>query len=89
VPHASTRSGYLPPQVAETGDGRAKPRLQLADRQGEVVALLAKGHSNKDIVRRLGVMPATVKTHVEQVLLTLGATNRIDAAIKARELGLI
>lgn len=80
---------YLPPGAGDSCGARPAPPGRLSGRQSEVVALLARGQSNKEIARQLGVTPATVKTHVEQVLLTLGAANRTDAAIKARELGII
>ncbi len=60
----------------------------LTPRQTDVLLLLARGLPNKDIARSLGVAPATVKTHVAQVMIALGAANRTDAAIRARELGL-
>jgi DNA-binding NarL/FixJ family response regulator len=91
---------YLPPRLAEMA---ASPRLAemaasppgpalaaaLSPRQVEVVALLARGLSNKDIARTLGVAPATVKSHVTQVMNALGATNRTDAAVRARAAGIV
>jgi DNA-binding NarL/FixJ family response regulator len=88
---------YLPPRLAEMA---APPRLAemaapparaaaLSPRQVEVVALLARGLSNKDIARTLGVAPATVKSHVTQVMNALGATNRTDAAVRARAAGIV
>lgn len=72
--------------------GPATPRpagTTLTERQVEVLRPMAQGLSNKEIARELGVSPATVKTHVAQLIGVLGATNRTDAAIKARERGLI
>jgi DNA-binding NarL/FixJ family response regulator len=89
---------YLPPRLAHIGSlARPDPppaaapiaMLPLTPRQAEVVQLLARGLPNKDIARALGVAPATVKTHIALVMLALGATNRTDAAIKAREAGLL
>jgi len=87
---------YLPPRVAEllaTGPPDvATPRaavLRLTDRQCSVLKLIALGNSNKEIAIVLGLSPATVKTHVAQVLATINAANRTDAAVKAREAGLI
>lgn len=65
----------------------AAPRL--SPRQREVLRLVADGRSNKRIAIDLGVSPATVKTHVASVIATIGAQNRTDAAIKARERGWI
>ena len=88
---------YLPPRVAELlGTPRAyapassRAAVQrLTDRQRSVLKLVANGDSNKQIAIALGLSPATVKTHVAQVLATINATNRTDAAVKARQAGLI
>lgn len=93
---------YLPPRLAGLSaqqradegmrDGAAQtagPRAGLTSRQAEVAGLLANGLSNKDIARRLAVSPATVKSHVAQVIAILGAGNRTDAAVKARSMGIV
>lgn len=93
---------YLPPRLAEIASARiddgsvtavrddaARLAERLTDRQMEVLRLIAKGQSNKEIARALDLAPSTVKTHVAQVLACLGATNRTDAAIKARLLDLV
>lgn len=83
---------YLPPRLAEMAappPPAPERAAALSPRQVEVVALLARGLSNKDIARSLGVAPATVKSHVTQVMNALGATNRTDAAIRARAAGIV
>lgn len=84
---------YLPPRLADlVAVGRRTPvpmATALSVRQGEVLSLIAEGLGNKDIARRLGVAPATVKTHVAQAIAAVGGTNRTDAAIKARSRGMI
>ena len=65
------------------------PRDGLTRRQIEVLRLLADGRSNKDIARELGVSPATVKSHVAQLIAVTGATNRTGAAMRASSLGLL
>jgi len=65
------------------------PRDGLTRRQIEVLRLLAAGKSNKDIARELGVSPATVKSHVAQVIAITGATNRTGASMHAASLGLL
>lgn len=90
-------SRYLPPRVAELlrAPRAAAPATPLAviqrltDRQRSVLKLVAVGSSNKQIAIALGLSPATVKTHVAQLLATLNATNRTDAAAKARDGDLI
>jgi DNA-binding NarL/FixJ family response regulator len=61
----------------------------LSGRQTDVVRLMAQGQSNKDIARALGITPATVKTHVAQILAVTGAANRTDASMRAHSWGLV
>lgn len=61
--------------------------LVLTSRQLQVLALIAKGRSNKMIARELKLSEYTVKSHVVAILRALGAANRIEAAMLARELG--
>lgn len=63
--------------------------MELTDRQVEVLRLLAAGAANKQIARLLGISPYTVKTHVAQLLMVLGASNRTQAVDLARRKGLI
>jgi DNA-binding NarL/FixJ family response regulator len=53
-----------------------------------VLALVASGLSNKQIARRLGIVEATVKTHLTNIFTRIGATDRTQAAIWAREHGI-
>ena len=68
----------------------AKPPwlARLTDREGEVLRLMAAGLTNAEIARRLGVGPATVKTHVAAVLAKTGARDRTQAVIIAYEAGI-
>ena len=59
---------------------------QSTQRQTDVLNLVARGQSNKEIARTLGLAPSTVKTHLEHLMETLGVANRTEAASKAREL---
>lgn len=63
--------------------------IRLTDQQRKVIALVAQGLSNKVIAISLGVAPSTIKTHLEQAMRQLGATNRFEAANRARNAGLI
>lgn len=93
---------YLPPRLAEIASARiddgsvpairddvARLAERLTERQMDVLRLMAKGHSNKEIARQLQLAPSTVKTHLSQLLTHLGASNRTDASIKARMLDLV
>ncbi len=63
--------------------------LGVTEREYEVLSLLAEGLANKEIARRLGVSPNTVKTHLGRIFEKLGAERRTQAVQKARELALI
>ena len=55
----------------------------LTSREREVLAELAKGRSNREIARALGVSEKTVKAHVSSVLAKLGVQDRTQAALLA------
>jgi DNA-binding CsgD family transcriptional regulator len=63
--------------------------LGLSPREIDVLDRLAAGESNKQIARRLGISPNTVKTHVARVYEKLAVERRIQAVEKARLLALI
>ncbi|HVT72577.1 MAG TPA: response regulator transcription factor [Lacunisphaera sp.] len=65
------------------------PADPLSDRELGVLKLLAEGCSNKEIGARLNITEGTVKNHMTNVLGKLGALDRTQAALKARELGLV
>ena len=59
---------------------------QLSKRQREVLALITRGLSNKEIARALAIAEATTKIHVAAALRNIDARNRTEAAFKiARE----
>jgi HD-GYP domain-containing protein (c-di-GMP phosphodiesterase class II) len=61
----------------------------LTGREVEVLALLARGHANKEIARRLVVAPKTVSNHVEHIYLKLGVSSRAAATLFATQHGLM
>lgn len=63
--------------------------INLTCRQQEVLEELAKGYSNKEIARELGMSPSTVKVHVASILRELEVKNRTRAVTMAQDLGLI
>ena len=65
------------------------PMPVLTVRQAEVLALLAEGHANKEIRYRLGIAERTVRAHLTELFHLLGANSRMQAVIRARDLGLI
>ena len=67
----------------------ARTRLeQLTPREHQVLALLARGCTNADIATDLGMRESTVKAHVSRILTALEVTNRLQAALLARDAGL-
>lgn len=63
--------------------------LGLSPRECEILEILSAGESNKEMARRLGISPNTVKTHVARVYDKLEVQNRVQAIEKARFLALI
>ena len=61
----------------------------LSERELAVLKLLAEGCSNKEIGARLNITEGTVKNHMTNVLGKLGVLDRTQAALRAREMGLI
>jgi DNA-binding NarL/FixJ family response regulator len=61
----------------------------LSERELEILALIARGASNKEIASQLFIAEGTVKNHVTHILGKLGVRDRTQAALKARELGLL
>jgi DNA-binding NarL/FixJ family response regulator len=66
----------------------AEPDL-LSAREHQVLALLARGYTNREIAEELVITPSTVKVHVEHILAKLRVSDRTQAAVQAIELGYI
>lgn len=83
---------YLPPvfvqDVAVNSDGLSAS-CALTDRQVDVISLMARGMSNKEIASDLELAEATVKMHITNIMRTLEVSNRTQAVIKAERLGLV
>jgi DNA-binding NarL/FixJ family response regulator len=61
----------------------------LSEREIEVLGLIAQGMTNKEIAAALYIAEGTVKNHVTNILGKLGVRDRTQAALKAREMGLL
>lgn len=67
----------------------ASQKARLTGRQLEVLGLLAKGSSNKEIARKLNMSSTTASTHVAAIFRALEVNNRTEAAHLATKLGLL
>lgn len=99
---AARGESFLQPSVAAkvvaefsrlTGVGTAVPQQELveplSERELEILAVLASGASNREIANQLYITEGTVKNHVTNILGKLGVRDRTQAALKAKEMGLI
>lgn len=72
----------------QSGQGTAAPPTpdtdpihSLSPREREILALIAKGASNKEVARDLSIAEATVKIHVQHILRKLNLNSRVQAAV--------
>jgi DNA-binding NarL/FixJ family response regulator len=82
---------YVPPLVMDGAPPAREPaaaRSPLTGRQLEVLRLLARGLTNREIGEVLKIAEGTVKTHIMHLYEALDVTNRTEAAMRMRELGL-
>jgi len=61
----------------------------LSGREAEVLRLLARGYSNKEIARDLQIGEETVRTHVRRIIAKLGVQRRTQAILVAMRLGIV
>lgn len=78
---------YIPPEISTRMNGRVLS--QLSPRELEVLRLVAKGLSNKEIGAALQVVEGTVKIHVKSILAKLGVSDRTQAILAAVKRGII
>jgi DNA-binding NarL/FixJ family response regulator len=79
---------YLPPPVSQALISRTRDS-NLSNREREVLGLVAKGKSNREIAGGLGITEATVKCHVSVIPMRLNASDRTQAVVTALQRGLI
>jgi ATP/maltotriose-dependent transcriptional regulator MalT len=74
---------------ADAGEALTPLLDPLSERELEVLRLVAAGLSNREIAKKLVVSLGTAKTHVHNLCSKLDVRNRTEAAMRAKELGLI
>ena len=84
---------YINPELgarlAAEPDKPEGPPDELTPREVEVLGLLARGESNKQIAGRLTVAPKTVANHVEHIYAKIGVSSRAAATLFASQRGLV
>jgi DNA-binding NarL/FixJ family response regulator len=84
VPRELLSGGRPLPQPTATSDRGDV----LTPRQHEVLALIADGHSNKEIAYRIGTSEGTVKAHITAIMRVLGVRNRVQLLLAAEQRGI-
>jgi DNA-binding NarL/FixJ family response regulator len=69
--------------------GQSQPADTLTLRETEVLKLVAQGQTNQQIARNLSISVSTVKRHLRHISAKLGVCDRVQAAVRAIELGLL
>jgi two-component system, NarL family, response regulator len=77
---------YIPPHIARA---LAEHSLELTEREMEVLRLMAKGLSNREIGQILGFTENTTKFHVKNILTKLEVSDRTEAASAAFQRGIL
>ncbi|MBO6783253.1 MAG: response regulator transcription factor [Alphaproteobacteria bacterium] len=80
---------YLPYEFMAEESGRERPDGGLTPRELEILEAIGEGKPNKQIARELEIEEVTVKLHATNLFRKLEVSNRTEAAMKGRELGLI
>lgn len=88
---AAAGESVLSPAVATRVVSRVRTSgsEELSGREADVLALVARGRSNREIARALFVSEATVKTHLGHVYVKLGVNDRASAVATAYDRGLL
>jgi DNA-binding NarL/FixJ family response regulator len=88
---------YIPARVLDLVGGSGGDEAQisapvaatLSSRQIAVLKFIAEGQSNKGVARSLALSPSTVKAHIAAAMAVLGAANRTEAVMLAKQIGAI
>ena len=65
----------------EESQKETRENTELTPRENEILILISKGMSNKEIARKLNIVETTVKVHVKNLLRKLNLRSRVEAAV--------
>jgi len=85
-------AGAVDAVLAAAGQQRSKRRVGpagLTPREIEVLSLIARSASTRQVARSLGITPKTAETHIERIYAKIGASNRSTATLFAMRHGLL
>ena len=85
IGHGRHEQSLESPAVSDTSNGS----VSLSPRARCILDLIAQGHSNKEIARKLGIAPETVKSHLRRIFIKLDVDRRAMAVLRARRLGIL
>ncbi|MFE9644015.1 response regulator [Streptomyces sp. NPDC006365] len=85
----SSVARHLTAALPSPAPADAPPAVSLSPRETDILRLLAHGHTNREIAARLYLSEGTVKNHVSRILTRLALRDRTQAALRARDLGLL
>jgi DNA-binding NarL/FixJ family response regulator len=91
VAHVVRPTGEAPPHAPASGGLAAEGAVadDLTEREREILRLVARGASNREVGETLFITEGTVKNHVSNILSKLGLRDRTQAAVYAHEHGLV
>ena len=89
----SIRTDPAPEQGPDKSPGQsprvpAVPNL-LSPREREVLTAIARGFTNKEVAKLLGISPNTIPVHVRNIYRKLETSNRVEAVYEAQAQGMI
>lgn len=79
----------VPPHEQFTINETELQKLNLSNREYEILQLIAKGHSNNEIAKNLFLSLSTIKTHISNLYSKMEVRSRIQAVEKAKALKII
>ena len=75
--------------VARGATAVVTQQIPLSDRESEILSLLARGWSNQEVADHLLMAEGTIRNKISRIFEKLGVENRTQAALKAKDLGIV